>query len=173
MHIEKLLPYRVRAFELAVGITANSLIDWPFNYLLYPYVIYRYGILWGGVIMMLVSLLACLLTLKFYDWSKRDWLGIEAIKSLKDYRGDNKAGRISAWFLRRSEPVAFLFLTVWYDPFITVAYLRHGSFSRMTGRDWWIFYSSLILCNVYWTLACYMGITLVEWAWRSAKILLQ
>jgi len=167
MLIEKLLPYRVRAAELAVGITANKLIDWPFSYLLYPYVIYRYGILWGGFIMMLASWIACLFTLCFYDWSKRDWLGIEAIKGLKDYSGEKSIGRITAWFLRRSEPVAFLFLTVWYDPFITVAYLRRGRFNGMTARDWWIFYASLIICNAYWTLACYMGVTLLEWAWQT------
>jgi len=42
-------------------------------------------------------------------------------------------------------------------------------FNGMTGRDWLIFYNSLILCNGYWTLACFMGITLVEWAWQGIK----
>jgi hypothetical protein len=36
----------------------------------------------------------------------------------------------------------------------------------MNNRDWKIFIGSLILGNAYWTLACYMGITLVEWGRR-------
>jgi len=36
----------------------------------------------------------------------------------------------------------------------------------MNLRDWKIFMGSLILGNAYWTLAVYMGISLVEWAWK-------
>ena len=169
LFIQKIFPYRFRVAELAVGLTANKLMDWPFNYVLYPFIVYTYGILYGGFLMTLLSLLACLLTLKFYDWSQRDWLGIEAIKDLKSYGGEKKLGRCAAWLLKKSGPVVFLFLTFWYDPFITVAYLRKGKFNGMNRRDWLIFYGSLILCNGYWTLACYMGITLVEWAWQGVK----
>ena len=169
---ERVLPYRERAAVLAVGLSANKLMDWLFNYLLYPYVIYTCGIIRGGVIMILASMIACLLKLQFYDWSKHDWLGIEAIKNLKEYSGARRGGRMTAWFLKRSEIAAFLFLTMLYDPFVTATYLRRGRFNGMMSRDWWIFYASLLIGNVPWILACYMGITLVEWAWRSVKVLL-
>ena len=166
---DKIISYRGRATELAVGLTINKLMEWPFNYILYPYVIYTYGILRGGIIMMLISLLSCMLTIRFYDWSQRDWLGIEAIKDLKHYQGKVKSGRIIGWFLKRSEPVAFVFLTVWYDPFVCMAYLRKGKFNGMTRRDWRIFFMSLLIGNGYWIIACYMGITLIEWAWQGVK----
>ena len=171
LFIQKILPFRYRVAEIAVGLTINKLMDWPFNYILYPYVIYTCGILRGGIIMMLISLLSCMLTIRFYDWSQRDWLGIEAIKDIQYYQGKIKAGRLIGWFLKRSEPVAFLFLTIWYDPFITMAYLRRGKFNGMTRRDWMIFFGSFFLCNGYWTFACYTGITLAEWVWREVKIL--
>lgn len=110
-------PWKNRAAILAVGLTVNKIMDWPFNYILYPGVIYLLGIWWGGLIMTFLSFIYCLLTIWFYDWSKKDWLGIEAIKGLKNYEGGHSAGRMTSWFLRRSEPVAFLFLTFWYDPF--------------------------------------------------------
>jgi len=50
--------------------------------------------------------------------------------------------------------------------FVITAYLRHGKFNGMSKRDWAIFMGSLIISNVYWTLACYMGITLFEWGWK-------
>lgn len=56
--------------------------------------------------------------MKFYDCSKRDWLGIEAIKSLKDYAGENRSGRFMAWLLRPSDPVACILLSIKFDPFI-------------------------------------------------------
>jgi len=37
----------------------------------------------------------------------------------------------------------------------------------MGKREWAIFMGSLRISNVYWTLACFMGITLVEWAWKA------
>jgi len=159
--------YGKRFTELSVGLITNKAIDSIFNYLLYPFVIYNFGIIKGGIVMTFLSFIACIGTMKFYDWSKRDWLGIEAIKDLKGYEGEKKIGRFTSWFLKKSDPVAFLFLSIWYDPFITTAYLRHGKFNGMNKRDWIVFMGSLILGNAYWTLAVYMGISLVEWGWKA------
>jgi len=166
---KKILSYRGRAAELAMGHTVNEATCFAFDYMLYPAVIYRYGPLKGGIVMMFLSLIACLLTLWFYDWAKRDWLGIEAVKDLKNYQGEKNIGRYTAWFLKKSNPVIFLFLTFVHDPFVTAAYFRKSKFNGMNRRDWLIFYGSLILCNGYWTLACYMGISLVEWAWQVVQ----
>jgi hypothetical protein len=160
-----------RVAELTVGISTKNLISYSFDYLLYPFVIYRLGLIKGGIVMMALSLLACVILLKFYDWSKRDWLGIETIKGLKDYQGDSKLGRFTAWILRRSDPVVFIFLSIKEDPFITLLYMRHGShqYNGMSARDWRIFLGSVAISNIYWTLAAYMGISVVEWVWRAVR----
>jgi len=163
------LTFRYKIAKLSAGIFLNRLMIYAFDLLLYPAIIYKLGIFKGGIVMTLLSFAACILILKFYDWSKRDWLGIEAIKGLKGYDGDKKARRITAWFMKKSEPVVFLFSSIKFDPFITTAYMRHGAhqFNGMSRRDWKIFIGSLIIGNAYWTLACYMGITLVEWGWKA------
>lgn len=160
-----------RIAELALGLSANQLIVWSGDYILYPFIIYTFGILKGGVLMVLISFIICFLTMKFYDWAKRDWLGIEAIKEIKTYKGKRKIGRFTSWIMKKSDPVVFLFMSVKFDPFITTAYLRKGAnqFNGMSKRDWKIFIGSLILSNAYWTLACYMGITLVEWGWKMVN----
>lgn len=112
---------------------------------------------------------AQLLTLWFYDWSKKDWLGIEAIKELKVYDGTSRFGRFLAWTLRSSEPVACVAPSVTSDPFITTVYLRRGKFNGMTRRDWTIFWASWFIGNAYWILACYMGISFVEWVWLVVR----
>jgi len=152
---------------LTLGISAKWLSDNAFDYVLYPYVIYKTGILSGGIVMTFLSFLACLLTMKLYDLTKKDWLGIETIKEIKYYDGKRKAGRIASWILQRGDPASLVFLSIQFDPFITTAYMRHGKFNGMNKRDWKIFTGSLIIGNAYWTLACYMGLTLFDWGWRT------
>jgi len=164
--LEKVSQYRGKVIEISVGLAASRLIVLLFDYFLYPLVVYHFGILRGGVIMTLFSLIFCITALKFYDWSKRDWLGIEAIKEIKTYKGTKKIGRVTSWVLKKNDPIVFLFLSIKFDPFVTTAYMRHGKFNGMSKRAWTIFMGSLIISNAYWTLACFMGITLVEWAWK-------
>jgi hypothetical protein len=159
--------YGRRGGELSIGLAAKYLSDRAFDYLLYPFVIFNLGILKGGIVMIFLALIANIITMTFYDWSKRDWLGIEAIKELKTYSGNRKMRRFTSWILKRSSPVIFLFLTLWFDAFTTTAYLRCGKFNGMSKLDWTIFMGSLIISNAYWTLACFMGITLVEWGWKA------
>ncbi|MBI4686205.1 MAG: hypothetical protein HY756_00185 [Nitrospirae bacterium] len=152
---------------LPLGLSAKWLSDKAFDYVLYPYVIYKTGILTGGIVMTFLSFITCFLTIKLYDITKKDWLGIESIKEVKNYDGKHKAGRLASWMLKHGEPAAFAFLSIQYDPFITTAYMRHGAFqfNGMTKRDWKIFLGSVIIANGYWTLACYTGITVFEWVW--------
>lgn len=157
-----------RALELSVGFSANAAVTWGFDYLLYPLVIYQYGVLTGGLVMTLASFLVCLGSFKFYDWSKRDWLGIEAIKSLKD-GGESRWVKLAAWMLNKSEPVAAVFLSIKFDPFITTLYLRKGSYAGLSARDWRIFLFSLVLGNAYWIAATFMGLTLVDWALKQLE----
>jgi len=45
-----------------------------------------------------------------------------------------------------------------------VAMIKFYDWSK---RDWTIFTSSIIVGNAYWTLACYTGITVIEWVWKA------
>jgi len=166
-YIAKVLKHRNRFGELAIGVVANKLIDHVFDWILYRFVIYRYGILLGGIVMIGLSFIACLLSVWFYDWAKRDWLGIEAIKSMKEYDGNRKIGQLVAWILNKSNLLAVMILSVQFDPFITMVYMRNGAYNGMSARDWRVFIASLIFGNVYWILACFMGVSLVEWAWKT------
>ena len=106
--------------------------------------------------------------MKFYDWSKRDWLGIEALKGMKGYEGKNRLVKFLAGVLKKSDTAVFLFFSIKEDAFVTMVYLRHGSyqFNGMSARDWRILLASLAVANIYWTLASYMGLSLVEWVWK-------
>lgn len=79
------LSRRTRIAQLLIGLAVKDLTDRAFDYLLYPFVIYKLGILKGGLVMTILACAVNLLVLWFYDWSKRDWLGIETIKEMKSY----------------------------------------------------------------------------------------
>lgn len=162
-----------RIAELTLGHTVNQTVNYLFDYGLYPLVIFWLGLGRGFVVMAGLSLLACWLQMRFYDWSKRDWLGIEAIKALKHYNGTNRGRQLLAWVLCRSDPVACVLLSIKFDPFIVTAYLRRGSFGGMTRRDWSIFLLSGLIANAWWSVACFTGISAIEWLWQAAKHLFQ
>lgn len=163
------IPWRNRLAELVTGITAFKLLSYPFDYLLYPLVIYKLGIIKGGLVMTLLAGAANILCLKFHDRSKRDWLGIETIKGMKGYEGESRTLRCMSYLLKKGDIPALLFLSIKEDAFVTMIYLRHGShqYNGMSCRDWRIFLGSVAIGNTYWTLAAYMGISLVEWLWRA------
>mgnify|MGYP006268464661 FL=1 len=146
----KILQYKGKIAEIFIGLTTSRLIVLLFDYLLYPFVVHHFGILQGGGVMTLLSFIFCVAAVKFYDWSKRDWFGIETIKEVKTYKGTRKIGRFTSWIMKKGVPVVFLFLSIKFDPFITTAYMRHGKYNGMSKRDWTIFMGSLLISNAYW-----------------------
>jgi hypothetical protein len=151
---------------LGVGLLGNQLIVWAFDYGLYPFVMWQLGLVWGCVVMTASSAAVCYFSFIFYDWTKKDWLGIEAIKEFKEGLNMGKiAQRVSA-ILNKSELLAFFVLSLKFDPFITVLYLRKGSyqFNGLTKRDWTIFWSSVVISNIYWSFVAFTGVTIFVWA---------
>lgn len=153
---------------LGVGYSVAFLTNYPFDYILYPYVIWKLGILRGGIIMSLLSFIVCYLTMLFYDWSKKDWLGIEAIKKVREYSGRSFMGKLTSWMLKKSDPVILVFLSIQFDPFITTAYMRKGveAYNGMNRRDWTIFISSFLVANAYWIAVAYLGVSAIEYFWK-------
>lgn len=170
------MPPRISALtrvgELALGHTVNQLIVYGFDYGVYPLVILWLGLTRGFLVMALLSFAACWLTMRFYDWSKRDWLGIEAIKDIKEYNGPRRAAKALAWILRRSDAVACVLLSIKYDPFIVTVYLRRGRFGGMNQTDWRNFLLSWLISNVYWSIVCFGGVSALTWLWDRLKELI-
>ncbi len=155
-----------RLGTLSIGVVGMYLFNKLFDYVLYPYVIYTAGIWAGGAVMMFLSALVCLLLLKFYNHSKQDWLGIETLRDLKEFDGQHRGRRIVTWMLQRSDPVAFMALSMYFDPFITTVWMRHERFGQLTTRDFRIFWSSVFVANLFWIISCWLGTNLFQWIWN-------
>lgn len=169
MTARNLPSYKERAAILGIGLLGNFLIANGFDYVLYPWVIWKLGPLHGAAVMTLASFLICWATLLFYDWAKWDWLGIETIKGLRDYAGNSRMMRALQWAAAKGEAALLVVLSIWTDPFVTVAYFRHGAhqYNGMGARDWRIFVLSLAISNGYWSVLLITGISAAEHAWMA------
>ena len=164
-------PWIERLGVLGIGVLANQLQIWAFDWVLYPFVIWYLGVFLGGAVMTVLSFVLCYTLIRFYDWTRRDWLGIETVKSLKDRKAGPRIAKLTSWLLKKSDPTAMLFLAIKFDPFITTVYMRHGShqYNGLSRRDWKIFLGSLLIGNIYWILAMFTGVSILEWLWHQVS----
>ena len=72
-----------------------------------------------------------------------------------------------AWLVSRGDGVAFIVLSLKYDPFITTVYLRREAYSSFTPRDWAIFLCSWAVANGFWIFLCYGGVSLISKIWHG------
>lgn len=148
--------WKERVGIMAVGHTFKQVEEFIFDYTLYPAVIALLGTVIGGIVMTMFSALICYLYILFYDWSKKDWLGLEFLKEMRD--GEKKHGRVEHFvqrMARKGNWLAFLVLSGYTDPFVTTVYLRKGagSYNGLSARDWRIFWASVLVANLWWTVA--------------------
>ena len=149
---------------LAVGHLVFHSFDYGFDYVLYPYVIYKYGVSFGYVIMALLSAAICLVLSSLYDWLRKDWLGIETVKELveeffaelkeeAEVSWRRRGKKILSWIFHKNIIGQFVFLSIKFDPLITTVYMRKGyhRYNGFTWRDWKIFWGSVLISNLWWT----------------------
>jgi hypothetical protein len=159
-----------RAFFLFVGVVVEYIVSYAFDYALYPFVILKYGLLKGGAIMSVLSLILCYSTLVVYDLLKKDWFGIELIKELREYEGRIKTFGIMAWLLKKGQLVSFIVFSLKFDPFTTVIYMRKGAnkFTGMDRKSWIIFFGSWAVGNFCWIIIVSTGISVAKLLWEIA-----
>jgi hypothetical protein len=155
---------------LALGHTADQIMTKGFDYVLYPAVMIWLGFAWGTIMMIFCSFLVCFATMKFYDWSKKDWLGIELLKQVREeHREGSRFSRILSWALRKGDWVVMIILSVYKDPFITTVYMRKGvnKYNGMGLREWKVFITSLIISNLWWTILVNISLSSVKALWQA------
>lgn len=142
----------------------KRVINYPFDYVLYPAVIVWLGYVWGGLLMTVLVTFLNMLIIWAYDWSKTDWLLIETLKEVKTEESDTRWMRIVRAILKKGDIPAFFILSL-DDPVTTTLYLRDGirEYNGMRSRDWWIFIASSIVSNLYWILGIAIVMESLRW----------
>jgi hypothetical protein len=149
------------------GWGAEGLLTWLFDWALYIFVIGKFGLGTGFLLMTLFTFLYCRLILWVYDTTKTDWWGFEEIK-------DRVHGALVAernLFQRAGARVyGFLFNKGYFltaagiallsrgDSVTTVVFVRKEKFSGLKAREWFVFLAVIILGNAFWAPMIYLGI---------------
>jgi hypothetical protein len=134
---------------------------------------YTFGTYQGSIIafvlMTPLALFVNTLCLAFYNWSKKDWFGFEAIKEFEANAKEGGAFRRFLYALLTSNRIAaFFVLSIFGDPFLTVVYLRKkdAQYTKLTTRDQYVLISSALVSNAYWTLRWTVLIEVLKAAWQ-------
>lgn len=150
-----------RLTQVMTGLCSYSLFNWLYDYFFYTFVLWKFGILLGGIIIVSLSFVLDFSTLKLYDWSKSDWLALEYIKSLKQYKGKNIFKRFLS-FIFNSTPlvVQLAVLSTKFNAFVVTTLLREGAYEYqgLSRRDYAIFILSNLIGHLYWIAILGLGI---------------
>ena len=167
---------RERFGLMAIGHALKQVEEFLFDWLLYGAVVAHtttmFGPYWGSLlafaIMTPLSAVLSLIYVLFYDLTKKDWFGFEAAKSVRDeFEGRGFWKGIVRVALRFGDAPAFIALSLYCDPFMTTIYLRKGTeqYDGLSGRDWRIFFGSVVVSNGYWTLQSTVLVVSAVWVW--------
>lgn len=171
--------HKERIGIIAIGYTGKRIEEFLFDWLLYGVVVIKsteawgpfYGSVYAFLIMSPLSALACYSYIRFYDWAKKDWLGLETLEELREKEAS------AGWFMRHILRITkfgdipmFFALSILADPFVTTVYFRRGAhlYNGLSKRDWRIFWSSVIFSNAYWTLRLTVIIVAAQYLWNTA-----
>lgn len=154
-------------FSGSVVLHSTSLL---FDYVLYPFVIYKAGLIKGFSIMLLFSFLFCLLFIIIYNKLKKDVFALEyskeKINKFIEKTGGNWFQSLFRSILKKSKIIFFIFLS-FYDPFIATVFMRKNyQYSKMTLRDWKVLVISVIIGNGIWAPTIFCGVSITEFFYK-------
>lgn len=160
---------------LTVGHIIFHSYFYGFDYILYPFVIYKYGPLYGGIEMALLDGAICLFIFWIYDLLENDWLGIETVKEMvEEFFKEEEGIAKKSWIkigkkmlyliFHKNKAGQFVFLSIHFDALITTIYMRPGYhlYNGFTKKDWKIFWGSIILSNAWWTGVSFYAISIFK-----------
>jgi hypothetical protein len=70
--------------------------------------------------------------------------------------------------LRKSNVILFIFLSIYFNPFVAVAFNRKGNFAYngLSARDWRLFILSVIISNGFWSTTVFAGISFFDFLYK-------
>ena len=145
------------------GIGSYYVLTWIYDYVVVSFLLWKFELIKGGIMVFILSSIVDLLTLKFYDWFKKDWLALETLKDLQTHKGF--VGKVFTFVHDKTAVVSVILLSFVVNPFVITTYMRKGAFeyNGMTKRDWIIFVSSSVISNGYWIIIVGCGVEIVKY----------
>ncbi len=165
-------PILHRILLFLTGASTFTIINYSFDFVLYPFALYQLGVIYGFSVMVVLSFLFCWFYFLIYDYLKRDFLGIEYSKEKMNaiIKSNESVGYklFLVNLLRKSHLFLFVFLSIYFNPFVAVAFRRKGNFeyNGLTAHDWRMFILSVIISNGFWATTVFAGLSFFEFLFK-------
>ncbi len=145
-----------------IGLTVSIAISYGASYVLFALSILYLGVKVGIIISWIISFIVFYLMILFYSWTKRDWIGIEKIKTnLKKTDSKNFFTKLLIYANKKGEKLFFIVLSIKMGPFTSLLYMRDANdYSKMQRKDWKIFLVAYLITNGFTTLVVLSGLLL-------------
>ena len=113
-------PFIHRILLFLTGATTFTIINYSFDFVLYPLALFQLGVIYGFSVMVVLSFLFCWFYFLIYDYLKRDFLGIEYSKEQMNaiIESNDSVGfkLFLVKILRKSHLILFVFLSIYFNP---------------------------------------------------------
>ncbi len=154
--------FKKETAKKGLNISSYLLLDYFFDFVLYYIMIRQFGPVVGGGSVMLLGLIIDLVILHLYDKSGKDHFGLEDLKNLRDYDGNNRWRIWISKTLKKGDLVAMVILAFYSNPCLTTIYMRPKDEKRrkMNWKDSLIFSFSVFI-EISWIIIVY-GFVLLE-----------
>lgn len=170
-----------------------EIVNFVYDIVIFPISLEKFG--WIAVPPLTLGAgIFCWIMIQFYDFKKKDFLGIESVRTEMtahkeklihwietrpnyklclpfvkvEIKCDSEAIKIA---LSNVWIVEFLVCTFKWDAVVTTIYLREKSFSGLTRRDWKIFCASVLMSCLFWSAVVLGAIAVYECEWTKLAAL--
>ena len=137
--------------ERVAGYATLTVVSVVIEDFIWPATMLFLGSFIGGIVMFCIALIVNLVLIWAYDKIKKDVFAFEALHELTEHKQKGVSKQLLAKFIKAGRVPAFVAIS-FYDPFLSVIYMRKGIGTyKMQARDWGYFSLGMIIACIGWT----------------------
>jgi len=160
--------------EIASGIVLWESFNFVFDFGFYPFSLFYWGLVEGGIIAVAVCTIINAFVFWLYEYMTVDWLGAHALRELEDEENKSALGKLATWFGKKKttfwekivSPIVFIGLLLPVDPVIVAIHYRKQHFKGLGWRDWGVFFAANFVANAWWLIKVGIVVEFLEFLWR-------
>ena len=164
-----------RIMEIGAGLVLYEGFNFVFDFLFYPFAIAYWGILKGGYITFMCSLVINIAVFWLYEFMRVDWLGAHALRELEDKENKSNFEKLATWFAKEKvrwwekllSPIVFITLLLPIDPVIVAIHYQKKHFQGIGWRDWGILFLATAIANAWWLVKISLVVEGLKFVWEK------
>jgi hypothetical protein len=164
--------------DIGVGLFVWETYNFFNDFIFYPFALLYWGLLKGGIIAYLATVIVNAFVFWLYEYMKVDWLAAHALRELEDKENKSHFEKLATWVGKKKVGiwekmmswVVFIGLLLPIDPVIVAIHYRRNHFSGLGWRDWGIFFLADAIAQAWWLIKVGVVVEGALYLWRHFPI---